>query len=341
MTSDGAGTDVGHAPFEAISPKAFEHPADRAATAALHKIPFFDVLVKKLLEVTLERRLLQILLGNSVRLGEQQLPEIWGAHRAAYTALDIAQVPTLHVIQWPIANAMTIGANKPTVLLQSSIIGMLDKRQLDAVLAHEAGHVLSEHVRYRTTLEILLRFTPRTLPLLGRLPVQAIAMVLLAWYRAAELSCDRASALVMRDPLVVCSVLMNLAGGGPEGLNLDAFIQQANDYVEWDDLFDRYQRIGAELGSTHPFPVRRVHELTRWVQGGDYDRILAGKYVRRGEEPPVTSEFRDAVEHYATRFQEVLEKTIGGVGQFSGRVKRWLDSVGGRPPDDVEVDPEG
>jgi Zn-dependent protease with chaperone function len=64
-------------------------------------------------------------------------------------------VPSVHVIQWPIANAMTIGANKPTVLLQSSIIGMLDRRQLDAVLAHEAGHVPSEHVRYRTTLEIL------------------------------------------------------------------------------------------------------------------------------------------------------------------------------------------
>lgn len=340
MTSEDPVTDVGHAPFEAISPKAFEHPADRAATAALRKIPFFDILVKKLLEVTFERRLMQILLGNSVRLGEQQLPEIWSAHRAAYTMLDIAQIPRLHVIQWPIANAMTIGANSPTVLLQSSIIGMLDKHQLDAVLAHEAGHVLSEHVRYRTTLEILLRFTPRTLPLLGRLPVQAISMVLLAWYRAAELSCDRASALVMRDPLVVCSVLMNLAGGGPEGLNLDAFIQQANDYVDWDDLFDRYQRIGTELGSTHPFPVRRVHELTRWVQSGDYDRILGGDYVRRGDEPPVTAEFRDAVEHYTARFQEVLEKTIGGVGQFSRRVQRWLDQIGGKATDDVEADPD-
>jgi Zn-dependent protease with chaperone function len=339
MTSDEQ-SPLAHAPFAAISPKAFEHPADRAATAVLHRIPFFDILVKKLLELTFERRLMQILLGNSVRLGEQQLPEIWSVHRAAYTSLDIAEVPALHVIQWPFANALTIGANKPTVLLQSSIVGMLEKRELDAVLAHEAGHVLSEHVRYRTTLEILLRFTPKTLPLLGRLPVQAIQMVLLAWYRAAELSCDRASALVMRDPLVVCGVLMNLAGGGPKGLNLDAFVQQADEYVDWDDLFDRYQRLSFELASTHPFPVRRVHELTRWVKSGDYDRILSGDYVRRGDEPPVTAEFRDAVDHYTTRFQEFLQRTAGGVGKLSRSVKRWLDSVGGKSMDDVEIDPD-
>lgn len=326
---------VAPAPFTAISAKAFEHPADRAATAALHRIPFFDTLVKKLLEFTFERRLMQILLGNSVRLGEDQLPEIWSAHRAAYTALDVTTVPALHVIQWPFANAVTLGANKPTVLLQSSIVGMVDRAQLSAVLAHEAGHVLAEHVRYRTTLEILLRFTPTRLPLLGRLPVQAITMALLGWYRATELSCDRASALVMRDPLVVCRVLMNIAGGGPGDLNLDAFVKQADEFMDWDDLFDRYQRLGLELGATHPFPVRRVHELTQWVKSGEYDRILGGEYVRRGEEPPMTAEFRAAVDHYTVRFQELLERTAGGVGQMSRRVRRWLDSLDGTSDEDA------
>ena len=37
------------APFTSISAKAYEHPADRAATAVLHRLPFFDPLVKKLL----------------------------------------------------------------------------------------------------------------------------------------------------------------------------------------------------------------------------------------------------------------------------------------------------
>ena len=232
--------------------------------------------------------MMQLLLGNSVRLGEAQLPRIWSAHRAAYTTLDIASVPNsfLHIIQTPVANAVTIGAQRPTVLLQSGIVPMLDETELRAVLAHEAGHVLSEHVRYRTTLELLLRFTLPRMPLMGRVPLQALIAALLAWYRAAELSCDRAAAIALRDPLPTCRALMKLAGGGAEGLSLDAFIQQADEYVEWDDLFDRHQRLGSELGSTHPFPVRRVYELTRWVKSGEYDRIMAGDYVRRGEEPP-------------------------------------------------------
>ncbi|MGD1035214.1 MAG: M48 family metallopeptidase [Candidatus Dormibacteria bacterium] len=324
------------APFTSISAKAYEHPADRAATAVLHRLPFFDPLVKKLLELTIERRMMQLLLGNSVRLGETQLPRIWSAHRAAYTTLDIAGVPTLHIIQTPVANAVTIGAKRPTVLLQSGIVPMLDETELRAVLAHEAGHVLSEHVRYRTTLELLLRFTLPRLPLMGRVPLQALIAALLAWYRAAELSCDRAAAIALRDPLPTCRALMKLAGGGAAGLSLDAFIQQADEYIEWDDLFDRHQRLGPELGSTHPFPVRRVYELTRWVKSGEYDRIMAGDYVRRGEEPPPSAEFRQAVDHYTERFREFLERTAGGLDKMSRQFTRWLESFTNQPGGDDE-----
>jgi Zn-dependent protease with chaperone function len=281
--------------------------------------------------------MMQLLLGNSVRIGDDQLPQIWGAHRAAYTTLDIAPIPTLHVIQTPIANAVTLGANRPTVLLQSGIVPMLDGAELRAVLAHEAGHVLSEHVRYRTTLELLLRVTLPRLPLMGRVPLQALVTVLLAWYRAAELSCDRAAALVVRDPLTVCRTLMKLAGGGLEGLSLDAFLKQVDDYVEWDDLFDRQQRLGHELTATHPFPVRRVYELTRWVKSGEYDRVIGGDYVHRGEEPPPSAEFRDAVDHYSERFREFLERTAGGVSRMSKEFTRWLDSFTAHPDEDEAV----
>ncbi len=36
-------------PFINISSKAYEHPADRAATAALKAIPMLDVVVRKLI----------------------------------------------------------------------------------------------------------------------------------------------------------------------------------------------------------------------------------------------------------------------------------------------------
>lgn len=322
------------ASYPGLSPKAYEHPADRAATALLHRLPLFDELVKRLLDLTVERRMMQLLLGNSVRVGDDQLPRIWAAHRDVYTTFDVRDVPRLHVIQSPLAGAVTLGARRPTVLLQSSVLQMLDERERSALLAHEAGHVLSEHVRYRTTLELLMRATLPRLPLLGRAPLRAMVMLLLAWYRAAELSCDRAAAIALRDPLVPCRVLMKMAGGGIHDLNLDAFIRQAEEYVEWDDLFDRRQRLGHELWTTHPFPVRRVDELTRWVRSGEYDRIVSGDYVRRGEEPPASEEVRGAIAHYTERFEELVHRTAGGITKWSRQVRRWLDSFTERPEED-------
>ena len=45
------------------------------------------------------------------------------------------------------------------------------------------------------------------------LPLLAVRIALLEWFRAAELSCDRAATLVNRDPLVTCRTLMVMAGG--------------------------------------------------------------------------------------------------------------------------------
>ena len=54
-------------PYPGISSKAYEHPADRAATAALKAVPMLDTVVRKLIEWGYERALRQSFLGNAVR----------------------------------------------------------------------------------------------------------------------------------------------------------------------------------------------------------------------------------------------------------------------------------
>src|SRR6059058_1160723 len=95
-------------PYPNISSKAYEHPADRAATAALKSIPMLDTVVRKLIEYGYERAFRQVLLGNAVRLGDDQLPEVWAAHRAAVARLDIDEVPDLYITQMPFINAMAV-----------------------------------------------------------------------------------------------------------------------------------------------------------------------------------------------------------------------------------------
>ena len=99
------------------------------------------------------------------------------------------------------------------------------------------------------------------------------------------MSSDRAAALVMGDPLVPCHVLMRLAGGALPGMSFDAFLEQADAYEDEDDLFSRHARFWSELSLTHPVAVRRIKELNVWVRSGEFDRIMGGEYVRRGQDP--------------------------------------------------------
>src|SRR3954469_446828 len=156
-----------------ISPKSYEHPADRAATAALQQIPMLDTVVRRLIEFG-ERSIQQELLAGAVRLGEDQLPEIWASHRAALARLDIAQVPDLYMWQMPFINAMAIGSQKPMVVLNSGTVNVMDEHELRTVLGHEAGHILSDHTLYRTALWILLRIGVgplRRLPFFAGVPL--------------------------------------------------------------------------------------------------------------------------------------------------------------------------
>jgi Zn-dependent protease with chaperone function len=313
----------------AISSKAYEHPADRAATSALASIPYLDTAVRKLIEIGYERALRQSLLGASVRLGENQLPEVWLAHARAYGTLDMTPVPDLYLSAAPFANALTVGAGSPIVVVQSEMVRLLDAERLRAVFAHEAGHVLSDHVLYRTALAILLALGAGVRLPIGLLPVRA---ALLEWSRATELSCDRASALVTRDPLVVCRVLMTIAAGAEaERLDLDAFMNQALDYEEKGSGLDRLSRLGMDLGLTHPLPVKRVRELMTWVRAGHYDRIVDGDYPRRGDPVRPREEAAVAAAHYAERFSEFFKDAGQTVQQSLGQLSDWLKKADAGP----------
>jgi Zn-dependent protease with chaperone function len=315
-----------------IAPRAYQHPADKAASAALSAIPQLDRVVRKLIELGYERALRQSALGASVRLGEQQLPDVWAEHRFAYAVLDLDEVPPLYMTAMPFANAAAIGAKRPIVVVNSELVRLLDPPQRRAVFAHEASHILSEHQLYGTALIILTRLAAA-----GRLPLALLPIrtALLEWSRAAELSCDRAAALVTRDPLVVCRTFLSLAGGAMvDQLDLDAFMKQGMEYTDEGTGLEKLTRLLTDLGVTHPLPVRRMRELMNWVRAGDYDRIVVGEYVRRDEPADPRAEGGEAVSFYAERFRRAFREAGEAVGSMGDQLASWLrrDS----PDDDAD-----
>ncbi len=312
--------------FPGISAQGFAHPADRAATAALRTVPGLERVVKFLTEHGYERRLRQLLMGNAVRTGDDQLPAIWAIQRRCAHVLDIERCPKLYVSQQPVGSGLTIGANEPITLVSSGLVSSYSEDELTAVLGHEMGHVLAGHVTLTTTFQLvqmIMRGAIRGVPLTG-LPIAAVYFALLEWSRAAELTSDRASAIVAGEPLVVCRTLMRMAGGPVEDLNLDAFLRQATEYEGESDPFGRYSRFFAEIATTHPFPVRRVRELIAWVSAGELDRVRSGSYLRRGQEPPATAEFEAALQHYRARFAAIFERAGEGISSVFDRVSAWL-----------------
>jgi len=318
-----------------ISPRAYQHPADRAATAALQRVPYLDEVVRKLISLGYERALRVASLGASVRLGQEQLPYIWAQHRECFSVLDLDNVPELYLTQVSVPNAATIGSERPVVILNSELVRILGADERRAVLAHEAGHVHSDHVLYQTALTILLRIGGSArLPLLAGLPLMAIQLALLEWFRGAELSCDRAAALVTRDPLAVCRALMVItAGEAADDLNLDAFVAQALDYDEGGSGLERISRLMQDLQLTHPMPVRRVRELLAWVRSGDYDRIIGGDYVRRGHEPPLREEANAAQDHYAARISDAIGQAGASIADVGQQLGDWLKRTRDDDPD--------
>ena len=294
-----------------------------------------DTVVRKLVEFSYERALRQSLLGNSVKLSERQLPEVWASYQGVKRILDMPGDYDLYVsssLRW---NALTIGSQNPMLVIGSDLLVQLGPGEQRTIIAHELGHILSDHVMYTTALNVLLA-AGNGLPMGLGLPLRAVRAVLLEWMRAAELSCDRAATLAVRDPRIVCRALMVVAGGlSADKLDLDAFMAQAMEYESWDDSHDRVRRFFNEINATHANAVRRVSEVMRWVQSGEYDRIVRGEYRRRGDETKVREEASEAMEFYAERFRSMFRElgenvtSLGSqMGDMSQQVADWIRNRG-------------
>ena len=309
-----------------ISPSAWEHPADRAALNALRKIPGFDLVLRKVFGMFGERALLLAFKANAVKVSDDQYPNLHESLIRVCKVLDVEQVPELFVSQRPVVNAGAIGMSHPFIVLNSSLVELLGDDEVEAVIGHEVGHIMSGHVLYRTLLIILLSLTVFRYPLAG-LAVRPVLFALLEWYRKSELSSDRAGLLAVQDPDASMRGLMHMAGGmRGETLNLEAFVAQAEEYREGGDLLDSVYKVLNVLGLTHPFAVVRVAELKDWIDSGTYERILAGEYQERGAEDdrPYREDLAEALSGYRDSAQKIIDEVDAAVDRMRDRVtKAW------------------
>jgi Zn-dependent protease with chaperone function len=324
-----------------ISSRAYEHPADRSALVALRKLSGFDTLLRRLAGLFNDRSLRLMFLASSVRASEQQFPQLYQSMLDGCYILDLPTVPELFISQNPLVNAMTLGADKPFMVITSGMVDLMDPEEMRFVIGHELGHVLSGHAVYRTMLFHLLNLVTRIAWLPIVLPAKGIIWALEEWYRKSELSCDRAGLLAGQDVEAARRALMKTAGGSRLGeLSHDAFHQQAREYDAVPDVRDGLLKLLQLQGNTHPFAVIRFAELDRWASGGDYADILAGNYPRREDDPDASlgDEVKAAAKSYQDSWNRSSDPLIGavrGVAETAaGAGQRLFGNLGGRRDDD-------
>lgn len=219
-------------------------------------------------------------IATGVRVTERQYPSIHTMLLEACDVLDVP-VPQLFVKQNPSPNAYTLAVqgNKPFIVVHSSLIELLSPEELQAVIAHELGHLKSEHGVWVTMANLLLLLSSSTLGgNLGRAVYEVLNMQLLAWQRSAELTCDRAMLLVIQDTRVAMSALMKLAGGVSKysgEMDVDEYLTQAEQFDEASKTrLGRVMRQSMTTTTTHPLPILRVRELKRWSESNHFRAIL-------------------------------------------------------------------
>jgi Zn-dependent protease with chaperone function len=263
----------------------FRHPLDLEATNTLKQIPGLDMMVRNWLGPMAEQVFYVENIASSILVGEKQLPHLHKLLLEACQILDI-DPPQLYVRQHPAPNAYTFAmrGKQPFVVIHTSLIEILTPEEIQAVIAHELGHLKCDHSLYLTPVNLLI-LAAAIVPNVGTVLAQAIQSQLLEWVRCAEFTCDRAALLATQNPKVVMSVLMKLAGGSPTlapQLNLDAFIDQARAY---DDISKT--ELGEMVKSartaqlTHPVPVLRAREIDRWSGSQEYQKLLHNQGINQ------------------------------------------------------------
>jgi len=261
--------------------ESYEHPWDKSARDALEQVPGFTALIHKLNEIGFERMLRIQYTGSSLKVNQNNFPEIYAVLREACNILSLDHQPDLY-FQWSYQiNAFTSGVEKPIIVLNSGCIDLLTPDELLFVIAHELGHIKSNHVLYyqaASYLPAIAQVIGNMTLGIGGLLTTGLQLALLNWQRMSEFTSDRAGLLTVQDPQVAATTMVKMAGLPQKYFDtnlVEDFMQQAKEFESYDyDTLDYIIKIFSTMNKSHPWTVIRGAELFKWIDKGEYKNIL-------------------------------------------------------------------
>tara|TARA_B110000263_G_scaffold201055_1_gene180419 strand:- start:340 stop:1119 length:780 start_codon:yes stop_codon:yes gene_type:complete len=208
--------------------------------------------------VIIESYFKAVIYGNSVKVNESQYPEIYKIIKEQSEELNLHDTPDVFIYNGNgIINAFAVKfLSKKYVLLMSSLVDLMLKRnridELSFIIGHELGHHAAAHTNpWRRAL-----IKPANLiPFLGT-----------AYLRSCELTADRIGCVLTKNVSATKNALVAISLGseslGNES-NIDEFLLQEHQIPA---LMGFIYKIFA----THPMMTHRVREITYFDKIYDY-----------------------------------------------------------------------
>lgn len=307
-----------------VDSSAFAWAADAKAMAVLKAMTPLNAAAKAVSE-KVGRRWIEVTF-NGVRLGEKQLPHVFGQAVRAARILGMQHMPDVYLSGERPWDMLTFGTERDSfVVVGSAMAGNFQGVDMLFLLARELGHCKAGHALWKTVIRFFLGeqgpqrgfmaggiFNALMSPtaLIGG----AIEMPLLAWARQAEITADRAGLLTVGSEDIARRVLLSWTLKSSlmfRQMNIDAWLEQQA--VDDGDIL----KLSELTVTSTPYIGPRLKLLTQYAKSPElqnYLRII-GDTIRKASPPKPAGDQKD---------QDIVRIKCSGCGTAMRVPKRVL-----------------
>ncbi|GEM_PF-3234902 len=264
-------------PIKNLMAKEYEDARDAMYLNALKLNAGFDAAIKTATSYGIEKSGKIALMGSSVRVTQENAPEVYLLVEKGCRILGIEEMPQVFFLNSGEVESYVAGTTHPVIAITTGSLSKLTEDELLFVLGHELGHIKSVHHQFHY-LGSSIASAGCYIPVVGEYVKSGVLYAYEEWARRADFTADRAGLLVCQNLEAAISALAKM-GAYPdkyyERLDVNQFLEQADELKGFDEaLFNKIIRIGTQFGKNYSWTVLRARELMLWVQSGEYSRIL-------------------------------------------------------------------
>jgi Zn-dependent protease with chaperone function len=226
------------------------------------------------------------LLENSLQVSPEQLPRVDALIEQAARTLHIPRPPVFVSARLAaskdgsVTHAHTLGTDDdPYIVLDEKALFSLNDSELLFVLGQECGHIQNNHVVFTTAIYYLQHAANRFLKWI----VTPATLALSAWSRRAEVTCDRAGVICVKNLDTAAAVLLKRGLQGP--VDIESLLGTAppspttngvhgeGEPITIEPHADQDEKLGAVLRD-HPQLQKRILALRLFAQSNYYKGLV-------------------------------------------------------------------